>query len=137
MNPWSPSPCTVGARRATIGRTPRSANASAASALATRGCALGSGRSSSVPGRLGHPREVVVVAEVDDALAVRGGGAQALDVVELTAPDLCAERGDLLGRGVRAGQADDLVARLQQLGNGGRADPARSPGDEDTHGKAS
>ncbi len=46
--PWSPSPCTDGARRTTDDRTPCRASVMAASSDATRGRA-GSGTSSSVP----------------------------------------------------------------------------------------
>ena len=73
-----------------------------------------------------HAREVVVVAEVDDAVGGRGAGAQAVEVVEVAAAHLGAERGDRRGGGVGAGEADDLVAGGEQLGDDGGADPART-----------
>ena len=37
------------------------------------------------------------------------------------------------GRGVRAGEAGDLVARTDELGNKGGADPAGRASDKNTH----
>jgi hypothetical protein len=70
--------------------------------------------------------DVVLEGEVDDAVGRRGGGAQAFDVVEAAAVDLGAGRGDRLGRGVGAGEADDLVAGSEELGDDGGADPSRT-----------
>ena len=39
------------------------------------------------------------------------------------------------GRGIRAGQPDDLMARADELGNDGGADPAGRAGDENAHEK--
>ena len=70
MKPWSPAPCTVGAKRITDDRTPRSARPRVRCAFAIRGWALGSGRSSSVPTRPGDsPRR----AGGDHQRAVRAG----------------------------------------------------------------
>jgi hypothetical protein len=77
----------------------------------------------------------VVVAEVDHAVAGRGGGPQAFEVVQIAALDVGAERGDLGRGGVRAGQAEHLVAGGEQFGDDGGRDPAGRPGDEDTHEK--
>ena len=51
--------------------------------------------------------------------------------------DLCSGRGERRGRGVRAGEPDDLMAGADQLGNDGRADPARRAGDENSHERTS
>ena len=71
--------------------------------------------------------------EVDDPVGRGGGGAQALEVVEAAAVDLGAGGGDRLGRGVGAGEADDLVAGIDELGDDGGADPAAGAGDEHAH----
>jgi hypothetical protein len=44
-------------------------------------------------------------------------------------------RGEGGGRGVRAGKPDDLMARADELGHDGGADPARRAGNENTHEK--
>jgi hypothetical protein len=75
----------------------------------------------------------VAVAEVDHAVGVGRRGPQAVEVVQVAAAGLGAESGHLGGGRVRAGQADDLVAGLDELGDGGRADPAGCAGDEDAH----
>ena len=77
--------------------------------------------------------DVVLEGEVDDPVGRGGGGAQALEVVEAAAVDLGAGRGERVGRGVGAGEPDDLVARVDQLGDDGGADPAAGAGDEHAH----
>jgi hypothetical protein len=56
------------------------------------------------------PGDVVAEGEVDDAVGLLGAGPQDVDVLDVAAQDLGAGRGDLLGGGVRAGQAEDLVS---------------------------
>jgi hypothetical protein len=77
----------------------------------------------------------VVVAEVDDGVGARGAGAERVEIVEAAAMDLGAERRDLLGRVVGAGEAEHLVPGGEQLGYDRRSDPAGCSGDEDTHGE--
>ena len=64
--------------------------------------------------------------EVDDAVGLLRAGAQAVEVVEGAAMDLGAGGGDGFGRGVRTGEAEDLVAGLDQLGDDGGADRNRT-----------
>ena len=45
--------------------------------------------------------------------------------------------GEGSGRGIRAGQPDDLMAGADELGNDGGADPAGRAGDEYTHERTS
>ena len=80
----------------------------------------------------GHP--VVLEGEVDDAVGVAGGLAQNVEVVERPALDRAARRFDGCGSFIRAGQAGDLVAGVEQLWDDGRTDVARRAGDEYTHG---
>lgn len=75
----------------------------------------------------------MAVAEVDDAVRVGGGGAEHVEVVQAAAAHLGAGRGDRGGSDVRASQTDHLVTGLEQLGDGGGADPATGAGDEDAH----
>ena len=70
---------------------------------------------------------------MDDAVGRRGARAQAVEVVEVAALDLGAGGLDGGGRRVRAGEADDLVARSDELGDDGRADETGCAGDENTH----
>ncbi len=72
--------------------------------------------------------------QVNDAVGRLGGRAQAVEVVQVTAPDLGP--GGLKGGGgaVRAGKADHLVAVFEQLGDERRADVPGRAGDEYTHG---
>jgi len=75
--------------------------------------------------------EVVVVAEVDDA--VGGRGPQHVEVGEAAAQRGGAE-GLHRGGGRRGpGQAGDVVAGGQQRGGDRGADPAAGTGDEDVH----
>ena len=50
--------------------------------------------------------------------------AQRVEVVEVAAENLGAHRGDGLGGGVGAGQADDLMAVAEELGDDGGGDVA-------------
>jgi hypothetical protein len=75
----------------------------------------------------------VVVAEVDDAVAQGRAGAQAVEVVQIAAQNVGAEARDRCGRGVRPGEADDLLSGFEKLGDDGRTDPSRCSGDEYAH----
>ena len=61
--------------------------------------------------------------------------AQAVEIIERAAMDLCPGGVEGSGRGIRASQADDLMAGADELGNDGGADPAGRAGDEDAHEK--
>ena len=61
--------------------------------------------------------------------------AQAVEIVESAAMHLCPGGGEGGGRGIRAGQPDDLMAGADELGNDGGADPAGRAGDEYAHEK--
>ena len=68
---------------------------------------------------------------------VGSGTAQGVEVVERAAMHLRPGGGEGSGRGVRAGQPDDLMAGADELGNDGGADPAGRSGDEYAHEKTS
>ena len=61
--------------------------------------------------------------QVDHAVGVDRRLGQAFGIIEVTAVHLGPGRLELLGRGVGTGQADHLMACLEQLGHDGRADP--------------
>ena len=61
---------------------------------------------------------------MDHAVGLSGGGPQTVEVVEIAAAHLGAERGDGLGGCIGAGQADDLVAIAQKFGDDGGGDMA-------------
>ena len=75
--------------------------------------------------------------EVDHAIRRGRRAAQAVEVVEGAAMHLRPGGGEGSGRGIRASQPDDLMARADELGNDGGADPAGRAGDENTHEKTS
>ncbi len=79
--------------------------------------------------------QLVLEGEVDDAVGVGGRLLEAVEIVEVAAPHLGAGRLDLGGRLVGAGEPDDFVARLEQIGGDGAADVAGRAGDEYAHGK--
>ena len=62
--------------------------------------------------------------QVDHPIGVRGRLGQAVRVVDVAPQDEGARRFQSLCRCLGASQADYLVAGIQQLGNGGGADPA-------------
>jgi len=70
---------------------------------------------------------------MDHAVGVGGRLGQAVGVVEV--PPLHDGSGGFqpAGGSFGAGQADHLVSGVEQLGNHGRADPARRTRDEDSH----
>ena len=81
--------------------------------------------------------EVVLEREVDHAIRRGRRALQAVEVVERAALHLGPGGGERRGRGIRAGEPDDLMARADELGNDGGADPAGRAGDEYTHEKTS
>jgi hypothetical protein len=60
-------------------------------------------------------------------------GPQAVEVVKTAPVYLGSGVGERSGRGIRAGQPEDLMARADELGDDGRADPAGRAGDENAH----
>jgi hypothetical protein len=70
---------------------------------------------------------------VDDPVGRGRAGAQAVEVVQRAAVDLRPGGGDRGGRGIRAGEPEDLMARPDQLGDDGGADEAGRAGEENTH----
>ncbi len=79
--------------------------------------------------------QVVLESQVDDAVGLGRGLLQPVKVVERPSPHLGADRLELRGGVLGAGEADDLVARLEQLGDGWGADVAGRAGDEYAHGE--
>ena len=67
------------------------------------------------------PRECHVVVEGQVDHPVRSGRctSQAVEIIERAAMDLCPGCVEGSGRGIRAGQADDLMASADELGNDG------------------
>ncbi len=61
---------------------------------------------------------------MDDAVGLSGGDRQTVEVVEITAADLGSDGGNGLGGCVGAGEADDLVAGDEKLGDDGGGDMA-------------
>src|ERR1035441_6588098 len=59
--------------------------------------------------------DVVLEREVDHAIGFDSGTAQAVEVVEGAAMHRCPGRGERSGRGIRASQPDDLMARTDEL----------------------
>jgi hypothetical protein len=86
--------------------------------------------------RVVHParaHEVVLEGEVDDAVGRRGGLAQPVEVVEVTAPDLGTGGLQRLGGAIGTREAHDLVSGPQQLGDDCRAHVPGRTRDENTH----
>jgi hypothetical protein len=81
--------------------------------------------------------DVVLEREMDHAVRRGGAAPQALEIIEGAATHLCAGRGEGGGRGIRAGEPGDLMARADQLGDDGGADPAGRAGDENAHEETS
>ena len=75
----------------------------------------------------------MVVPEVDDAVALGDGPSKTAGVIQGAKEHLGTVRGDGGRRGVRTGEAEDLVAGAEQFRHDGRTDPARRSGDEYSH----
>jgi hypothetical protein len=73
--------------------------------------------------------------EVDHAIRRGSCIPQAVEVIESAAMHLRSGGGENSGRGIRAGEPGDLMARADELGYDGGADPAGRAGDENTHEK--
>jgi AcrR family transcriptional regulator len=73
--------------------------------------------------------------EVDDAVGAPGRLLQGVEIVEGLLEDSGAGRGDLVGRGLRAREAGDLVPSGEEIADDGETDVAGRAGDEDMHGK--
>jgi hypothetical protein len=71
------------------------------------------------PQEVAGEQRVVLESEVDHAVGFLGGGAQAVEVVEVAAPDLGAEAVDRCSRLAGAGEPEHLVASREQLGDDG------------------
>jgi hypothetical protein len=71
--------------------------------------------------------------EVNDTVGRRRGPAQAVGVVEVASMDLGNKRDQFRGGLVGAGDADDLMARIDELGNEGGADVSGRASDENSH----
>ena len=67
--------------------------------------------------------------------AIRGGGAtpQTVEVFKIAAMHLGAGGDERLGGRVRAGKAEHLMARAEELLNDGGTDETGSASDENTH----
>jgi hypothetical protein len=87
--------------------------------------------------RGGEVREVVDVGGVDDPVGRGRGGTQAVEVVEGAAVDLGAGALERCRGPVGAGQPDDLVSGVDELGDDRGTDPSCRSGDEYAHGDAS
>jgi hypothetical protein len=70
---------------------------------------------------------------VDHAIRRPGRTAQAVEIVKIAAMYSDPGLGEGSGRGVRAGEAGDLMARTDELGNKGGADPAGRASDKNAH----
>jgi hypothetical protein len=75
----------------------------------------------------------VLEGEMDHTVRRCSGAAQRFEVVDGAALHLRAGGGEEGGGGIGAGEADDLMACAEQLGDDGGADPAGRAGDEQTH----
>ena len=93
------------------------------------GAAIRVGRALEVP----REGDVVLEGEVDHAIRRGRCLPQAVEIVKRAALDLGPGGGEGRGRGIRAGEPDDLMARADELGNDGGANPAGRAGDKDTH----
>jgi len=75
--------------------------------------------------------------EVDHAIARGGRVSQGVEIINGAAKHLGPGGGEGRGRGIRAGEPCDPMARGDELGNDGGADPAGRAGDEHAHEKTS
>ena len=74
------------------------------------------------------------VAQMHDSVGGAGPAAEGVEVFEVPAQHLGPGAGQCSGRGIGAGEAHDLVAGPDELGNDSGADEAGPAGDEETHG---
>jgi hypothetical protein len=72
---------------------------------------------------------------MDHAIGGGGDAAQRVEVIQGAALHLDPGRGQGRGGGIGAGEPGDLMARAEEFGYDGRADPAGRPGDENVHEK--
>ena len=89
---------------------------------------------SAAPREVAREDEIVPVRGVDDPVGRGRAGTQDVEIVERSALHLRSADGARSGRGVRAGERDDPMARGDELADDGGADPAGGARDEDTHG---
>jgi hypothetical protein len=78
-------------------------------------------------------RKIVDEGGVDHAVRHGRSFAEAFEVGKIAAMHLGAGGRKRLGAGLRAGQAQNLMARAHELWNNGRTDKAGSSGHKDTH----
>jgi hypothetical protein len=86
---------------------------------------------------LSEAGEVVVERGMDHGIRRAGAGAEAVEIIQRSAMDFRAQRGERCRAAVRTAEAQHLVPRADQLGSDGGADKAGRAGDEDTHGISS
>jgi hypothetical protein len=77
---------------------------------------------------------LVLEGQVDDPVRAGGRLGEAVGIVEVSPLDDGAGGFEALRGRLGAGQADHLVAGGDELGDDGRADPARCSRNEDSHG---
>src|SRR5262249_34114428 len=82
-------------------------------------------------------RDVVLEREVDHAIRCDSCAPQAVEIIKSAGIHLCPGRGEGGGRGIRAGEPDDVMAHADEFRNEGGADPAGRAGDKHTHGTTS
>jgi hypothetical protein len=70
---------------------------------------------------------------VDDAVGGRGLGLQHAEVLQVAADDIHSSVVELCRGRCGACEADDLVARVEKLGDDGRPDPSGRASDENAH----
>ena len=71
---------------------------------------------------------------MDDAIGAGRRSSQPVDIIEVAPLYLRPERRQRSRSVIRAGEADDVVACGQELGNDDRADVSGRASDEDLHG---
>lgn len=80
--------------------------------------------------------QVLPVCDVDDAVGVGGRLLEPVEILEVAATHLRAERGQSRRGGVRPGQAGDLVPGGDELGDDVRTGMAGPASDENAHAAA-
>jgi hypothetical protein len=103
---------------------------------AVRASERGAERLDGAPIRLGGSRvvrEVVNEGGVDHAIRSGRSRVQALEIFERTAVDIGSCPGKGRGSRVRAGEAEHLMPRVDQLADDGGTDEPCGAGDEDAH----